>query len=102
MGGCWCTYFHQLGDAEQQRKELGNRAFKEAPVADGKTHAALVFDGSVAVAWCQYGPGGGATEPSSPARSRNDHVNADYPITCLLVDYDHAGVTTIAVQEHWR
>jgi hypothetical protein len=31
-GGCWCTYFHQLGDAEPQRKELGNSAFKEGRV----------------------------------------------------------------------
>jgi hypothetical protein len=33
----------------------GNRAYKERLVREGKAHAALVFDGDAAVAWCQYG-----------------------------------------------
>ena len=32
-----------------------NRALKERLVREGRAHAALVFDGDVAVAWCQYG-----------------------------------------------
>jgi len=30
----------------------GNRALKERLVNDGQAHAALVFDGEAAVAWC--------------------------------------------------
>jgi hypothetical protein len=33
----------------------GNRAIKERLVREGKAHAALVFDGEVAVAWAEYG-----------------------------------------------
>ena len=32
-----------------------NRALKQRLVNEGRAHAALVFDGDVAVAWCQYG-----------------------------------------------
>jgi hypothetical protein len=31
------------------------RPWKERLVREGKAHAALVFDGDAAVAWCQYG-----------------------------------------------
>jgi hypothetical protein len=33
----------------------GNRDRKERLVSEGRAHAALVFDGADAVAWCQYG-----------------------------------------------
>ena len=32
-----------------------NRALKERLVNEGRAHAALVFDGDEAVAWCQFG-----------------------------------------------
>jgi Polyketide cyclase / dehydrase and lipid transport len=52
--GCWCTWFHPAC-AEKGESSEGNRAYKERLVREGKAHAALVFDGDLAVAWCQYG-----------------------------------------------
>jgi hypothetical protein len=52
--GCWCTWFHPAC-AEKGGSPGGNRAYKERLVREGKAHAALVFDGDVAVAWCEYG-----------------------------------------------
>lgn len=53
-GGCWCTWFHPAC-AEKGESSEANRAYKERLVREGKAHAALVFDGDVPVAWCQYG-----------------------------------------------
>ena len=53
-GGCWCTWFHPAC-GEKGKSSEGNRTYKERLVREGKAHAALVFDGDVAVAWCQYG-----------------------------------------------
>jgi hypothetical protein len=53
-GGCWCTWFHPAC-AERGKSSDGNRAIKKRLVDEGRAHAALVFDGEVAVAWCQYG-----------------------------------------------
>ncbi len=55
--GCWCTWFH-ASVAERGGKERiseSNRALKQGRVNEGRAHAALVFDGDEAVAWCQYG-----------------------------------------------
>ena len=54
-GGCWCTWFHTM-QAEKSHTVDGNRALKERLVTEGRAHAALVFDGEVAVGWCEYGP----------------------------------------------
>jgi hypothetical protein len=53
-GGCWCTFFHTLHDEKTFEAE-DNRALKERLVAEGRAHAALVFDGDIAVGWCEYG-----------------------------------------------
>jgi hypothetical protein len=50
-GGCWCTGFHPRSEL----LEADGRSCKERLVREGKAHAALVFDGEVAVGWCQYG-----------------------------------------------
>jgi hypothetical protein len=51
-GGCYCHYFH--GDTDQTAKsEHHGASFKERLVAEGVAHAALVFDGDVAIAWCE-------------------------------------------------
>ena len=52
FGGCWCTWFHSREGRPEG--EMG-RPWKERLVREGKAHAALVFDGDAAVAWCQYG-----------------------------------------------
>jgi len=54
--GCWCTWFHPAC-AEKGESLEGNRAYKERLVREGKAHAALVFDGDVAVAWRWCGGG---------------------------------------------
>ena|SRR5436190_23531933 len=52
FGGCWCTWFHSR---EGRPEGLKGRPWKERLVREGNAHAALVFDGDAAVAWCQYG-----------------------------------------------
>jgi hypothetical protein len=52
--GCWCTWFRPAW-AEKGQSHAGNRAYKERLVGAGKAHAALVFHGDIAVAWCEYG-----------------------------------------------
>ena len=53
-GGCWCMGFHvKLGKGRTPEQ---NRAEKEQRVREGRTHAALVFDGDECVGWCQFGP----------------------------------------------
>jgi len=74
FGGCWCTWFHTF-HAEKTFTAEGNRTLKKRLVAEGGAHAALVFDGDEAVAWCQY-------------------------ITCIFVDkkYRRSGVTAAALR----
>src|SRR3954447_7856371 len=54
FGGCWCTWFHTF-HADKTFTADGNRALKRRLVDEGRAHAALVFDGDEAVAWCEYG-----------------------------------------------
>jgi hypothetical protein len=51
--GGWCTWFHPRTETSSSAE--GGRACKERLVREGKAHAALVFDGDLAVAWCQFG-----------------------------------------------
>ncbi len=84
-GGCWCMRF-QRSCAEKQAGE-GNRARKERLVTEGRAHAALVFDGDVAVAWCEYG-----TPEELPNIYHRKEYEAgldklpDYRLTCFFVD----------------
>ncbi|MET1087470.1 MAG: hypothetical protein ABWY04_10165 [Arthrobacter sp.] len=85
-GGCYCSYFHD--DMERTAKgEYDGPTFKQRLVAEGVAHAALVFDGDDAIAWCEYGSpvelpriyhrkeyDAGETEP------------APWRITCFFVD----------------
>lgn len=91
-GGCWCMGFHST---ERRREE------KEARVREGRTHAALVFDGETAIGWCQYGR---AEElPRIKHRKAYDSQSNEAPdwrITCFVVDrqYRHRGVARLALQ----
>ena len=100
-GGCWCTYFHRRPDNNAERAAVGNREFKRRLVDDDDAHAALVFNGDVAVAWCQYG----TVEELPNIHHRTEwertvEVIPDYRITCLFVDRDYrrSGVAALAVQ----
>ena len=98
FGGCWCTWFHVIGKPEGEK----GRPLKERLVREGKAHAALVFDGDDAVAWCQYG---------SPDELPNIHHRKEYEatrtdelphyrLTCIFVDRDYRrrGVAGVALR----
>lgn len=99
-GGCWCVWFH-AEKAEKGQGAEGTRALKERLVREGKAHAALVFDGDVAVAWCQYG-----TPLELPnIYHRKEYLAGvdrlpDYRITCFFVDrrYRRKGVAAVALR----
>jgi GNAT superfamily N-acetyltransferase len=98
--GCWCTWFHPAC-AEKGESPEGNRAYKERLVREGKAHAALVFDGGVAVAWCEYG-----SPDELPNIYHLKEYNAgldkspDYRLTCFFVDRDYRrkGVAALALR----
>jgi ribosomal protein S18 acetylase RimI-like enzyme len=99
FGGCWCTWFHTF-HAEKTFTAEGNRALKERLVSEGRAHAALVFDGDEAVAWCQYG----SPEELPNIHHRKDYESAgdpppDYRLTCIFIDRDYRrkGLTSIAL-----
>lgn len=88
-GGCYCSYFH--GDTDRTVKADHDRAtFKQRLVEEGVAHAALVFDGDVAIAWCEYGSP--AELPGIYHRKEYDAGEtrpAPWRITCFFVDRDH-------------
>jgi GNAT superfamily N-acetyltransferase len=102
FGQCWCTWFHP------RRKDVGldeeveaGMPYKEFLVREGRSHAALVFDGDFAIGWCQYGPP--EELPSIFHRKEYEaglEFPPDYRLTCVFVDRDHrrVGVAAIAVQ----
>jgi GNAT superfamily N-acetyltransferase len=99
-GGCWCTWFHTM-HAEKTFSAEDNRALKEQLAHEGRAHAALVFDGDVAVAWCQFG----TPEELPNIKHRKDYETGlvtlpDYRITCFFVDkkYRGKGVASLALR----
>ena len=99
FGGCWCIWFHPDGPERGQGYE-GNRRLKRTYVEQGRAHAALVFDGDQAVAWCEYG----TPEELPNIHHRKDYESAgdpppDYRLTCIFIDRDYRrkGLTSIAV-----
>ena len=85
-GGCWCTWFHTF-HAEKEFSYDANRALKERLVREGRAHAALVFDGDVAVGWCQFG----SPDELKNIKHRKEYEAEldslpDYRLTCFFVD----------------
>ncbi len=82
-GGCWCMGFHvKLGKG---RTAAQNRAEKEQRVVEGRTHAALVFDGDQCLGWCQFG----SPEELPEIKSRRLYEKGlialpDWRITCFF------------------
>jgi GNAT superfamily N-acetyltransferase len=99
-GGCWCTWFHTL-HSEKTFTADGNRDLKQQLVGQGRAHAALVFDGATAVAWCEYG-----SPAELPNLNHRKEIEAsgdpmpDYRITCFFVDkkYRRQGMSAVALQ----
>jgi ribosomal protein S18 acetylase RimI-like enzyme len=100
FGGCWCIWFHP-DCAERGQGADGNRALKRRLVEEGKAHAALVFDGDKAVAWCEYG-----TPDELPNIHHRKQYLAeseqlpDYRLTCIYIDkgYRRNGLSALALQ----
>jgi GNAT superfamily N-acetyltransferase len=81
------------------RRHQGHRQKRVRP-AHLQAHAALVFDGDTAIAWCQYGSP--AELPGIYHRKQYDVGEtkpAPWRITCFFVDRDHrrAGVAREAL-----
>jgi len=88
-GGCYCSYFHS-DTAETVKAEYDRVTFKERLVNEGVAHAALVFDGDDAIAWCQFGSP--EELPGIYHRKQYDAAEtnpAPWRITCFFVDRDH-------------
>lgn len=89
FGGCWCTFFHTM-HSEKTFDADDNRSLKRRLVEEGRAHAALVYDGDEAVAWCEYGSP--EELPNIYHRKQYDagETNpAPWRITCFFVDRDH-------------
>jgi hypothetical protein len=82
-GGCWCMGFHvKLGKG---RTAAQNRADKMQRVREGRTHAALVFDGDECLGWCQFGAPDELPEIKSRRRYEADLVTLpDWRVTCFF------------------
>src|SRR6188474_712746 len=100
FGGCWCTWFHTF-QAEKTFSAEDNRALKERLVKEGRAHAALVFDGDVAVGWLQYG----APDELPNINHRKQYEQGverppDYRLTCFFIDrrYRRQGVAAVALR----
>ncbi len=99
-GSCWCTWF-STSAAEGRGGYENNRKIKERLVREGRAHAAVVFDGDVAVGWCQYG-----TPEELPHIFHRKEYEAtagrlpDYRLTCMFIDkrYRRRGVAAVALQ----
>ena len=97
-GGCWCTAFHPISPEHKGSPEAA-KSYKRMLVEDGRAHAALVFDGDICLAWCQFGP-----PQELPNIYHKKEVAAkmtvpDWRITCIFVDRDYRknGLSLIAL-----
>jgi GNAT superfamily N-acetyltransferase len=98
-GGCWCTWFHRER-AETASGAAGTRALKQRLVQAARAHAALVYDGDVAVGSCEYGaPEELPNIYHGKQVETDDYEPPDYRLTCLFVDRDYRrkGVAAAAV-----
>ena len=98
--GCWCMGFHPEGLAKGDGWAAVNRARKQARVAAGTAHAALVFDADACVGWCQFGPT--AELPRIKSRAvyeRTADALPDWRIACCFAVKGHRrrGVATAAL-----
>jgi GNAT superfamily N-acetyltransferase len=86
--GCWCTWFI-APKAERHGSGKTNPEIKKQCVDEGGNHAALVFDGELAVGWCEYGtPAELPTMKHSKQYDAETTVLPDYRLTCFFVDRD--------------
>jgi GNAT superfamily N-acetyltransferase len=97
FASCWCTWFHPECEERGQTAE-GNRALKRRWVDEGIAHAALVYDGDLAIAWAEYG----TPEELPSIHHRKEYLATaerlpDYRVTCIQVEKAHRGKGLAAV-----
>jgi GNAT superfamily N-acetyltransferase len=97
FASCWCTWFHPECEERGQTAE-GNRALKRRWVDEGIAHAALVYDGDLAIAWAEYG----TPEELPNIHHRKEYLATaerlpDYRVTCIQVEKAHRGKGLAAV-----
>ena len=90
-GGCWCMGFHA------KEEGASNRLKKECRVREGRTHAALVYEGEECIGWCQFG------SPEELPRIKHGKAYRqgltqlpDWRITCFYVGKGHRGKSVAA------
>ena len=99
QGHCWCMYYQRprpvRGKLSTAERGKMNRKEKELLVRQGRSHAALVYDGKMPVGWCQYGP---REELPRIDAGRNykklDPLSGEkrlWRITCFFVDKKYRG-----------
>jgi len=91
FSGCWCVHFHH-GVPDGRGEDENNRDFKHRMVLAGIAHAALVYDGDLAVAWAEFGRPDEL--PNIHHRKQYDAETVtppDYRITCINVAKSHRG-----------
>jgi len=99
FGGCWCMGFHAEGVGKGTTPAV-NRERKLSRVRAGTAHAALVFDGTDCLGWCQFGvPGELPRIKSRAAYERGRTTSPDWRIACCYVGKGHRrqGVATAAL-----
>lgn len=100
-GGCWCMGF-QKDEKPKYTSLAEKKGDKHSLVCLGRAHAAVVFDGDVAIGWCQYGR-------SDEIAPRNKFKKTYFPglitepdwrITCFFVDRKYRGkkVSSLALE----
>lgn len=88
FGGCWCTAFHPK-PPEKHRSAEDAQAYKKMLVNEARAHAALVFDGDICVAWCQFGPPQELPNIYHKKEVESKITMPDWRITCIFVDRDY-------------
>lgn len=87
-GGCWCTAFHPKSP-ERGNSAEHTKSYKERLVKEGKSHAALVYDGDICVAWCQFGPSEELPNIYHKKEVESKMTMPDWRVTCIFVDKDY-------------
>ena len=90
-GGCWCMAFHAEG-GERGKTFAQKRSEKECRVREDRAHAALVYDGTACVGWCQFGSTDELPRIKHQRAYREGLVSLpDWRITCFFVDKSYRG-----------
>ena len=100
-GGCWCMGFQS--DRKPTYTSLAEKKDdKHALVCKGRAHAAVVFDGDLAIGWCQYGRNDEIAPRNKFKKTYFPGLEAepDWRITCFFVDRKYRGmkVSSLALE----